>query len=87
MCIRDSTNATAYISTITMVVSTSQTGSTFTIVDGNGLKLVDALPTTTVSTAPNVYNFQASIKMTNGISVTIAGGTAPTINVWVSYWQ
>jgi hypothetical protein len=84
------TSSTAYVSSITICISSAGASSnTITIRDKQAtpVVLVNAMLTTTASTTPTVINFQTPIKMTSGIDIITATGTAGTVNVWIDYYQ
>jgi hypothetical protein len=83
------TASTVYVLSIVLTVTTAGTTSTITIQDGQATPqiLVNALPTTTLSTTPTILSFQSPIKLTTGIKVITAGGSAATVAVWINYYQ
>lgn len=83
------TSSTAYISSIVISIEAGGAGSTVTIRDKQGtpVVLVNALSTTTTGTTPTILDFQTPIKMTSGIDIITASGSAATVDVWISYYQ
>lgn len=85
------TAATAYIQSVVITIITAGASSnTISIQDGQAtpLNLVNLQSTTGGATnTPTPLNLTAPIKMTSGISIVLATGTAATVNVWISYWQ
>jgi hypothetical protein len=80
--------ATAYLSSIAISVVAGGTGSTVTVQDKSGtpLKLVNAFPTTAVTTSPTNLTFgDQGIVMTGGMDIVTAGAAAATIDIWVTY--
>jgi hypothetical protein len=82
------TAATAYISSITLLVATGVATGTLTIQDKQGtpIKVVSLFSTAVTATTPVIYNFQTPIKMTSGIDI-ITATAAATVNVWINYYQ